>query len=56
MPGGMLLALGILFLLAWIALKVFWHVAAFGVHVLLVAAAIAVVVHFVKGFREGPRG
>ena len=45
----MLIALGILLLVAWIALKVVWNVAAFGVHLLLIAAAVMVVLHFVRG-------
>ncbi|HVV87118.1 MAG TPA: hypothetical protein VHE35_28960 [Kofleriaceae bacterium] len=45
----MLIALGIVLLIAWIALKVVWHVATFGVHILLLAAAIFVVLHFVRG-------
>lgn len=45
----MLIALGIILLVAWIALKVVWNVAAFGVHLLLIAAAIFVVLHFVRG-------
>ena len=44
----MWIALGLLLLVAWIALKVVWHVATFGVHVLLAAAVIAVIVHVVQ--------
>ena len=35
-------------------LKLVWNVAAFGVHLLLIAAVIALVVHFVRG-RAGKR-
>jgi hypothetical protein len=51
----MLIALGILFVIAWIALKVVWNVAAFGVHLLLLAAAVMVVWHFVRGRSSGVR-
>lgn len=46
----MLIALGIALLIGWILLKVVWHVASFGVHLLLIAAVIAVIFHFVRGF------
>jgi hypothetical protein len=46
--GIMLLALGILFVVIWLMLKLVWNVAAFGVHFLLAAALIAIVVHFVR--------
>lgn len=46
----MLIALGILLLVGWIALKVVWNVASFGVHLLLIAAVAAVIFHFVRGF------
>jgi hypothetical protein len=45
----MLIVLGIIFLVGWLLLKLVWNVAAFGVHLLLAAAVIAVVVHFVRG-------
>ncbi len=44
----MLLALGILFVVIWLLLKLVWNVAAFGVHFLLAAALIAIIVHFVR--------
>ena len=44
----MWIALAILLLVGWVLLKLAWHVATFGVHFLLVLAAIAVVVHFVR--------
>ena len=51
----MLIALGILLLVAWVALKVVWHVATFGVHLLLAAAVVMVILHFVRG-RGRPAG
>lgn len=45
----MLIALGVLLIVGWFLLKVVWHVAAFGVHLLLVAAAVAMIAHFVRG-------
>lgn len=47
----MLIVLGILFLVGWLMLKLVWNVAAFGVHILLFAAVVAVVVHFVRAAR-----
>ncbi|HTE56541.1 MAG TPA: hypothetical protein VK698_37065 [Kofleriaceae bacterium] len=49
----MWIVLGILFLAGWLALKLVWNIAAFGVHFLLLAAVIAVVVHFVRGRAGG---
>jgi hypothetical protein len=51
----MLIALGILLLVGWVLLKLVWNVAAFGVHFLLLAGAIAVVMHFVRA-RSGSGG
>jgi type IV secretory pathway TrbD component len=45
----MWILLGILLVAGWLVLKLVWNVAAFGVHLLLVAAVIALVVHFVRG-------
>jgi len=45
----MWILLGILFLVGWLLLKLVWNVATFGLHILLVAAVIAVIVHFVRG-------
>jgi hypothetical protein len=45
----MLIALGIFLVAAWLLLKVVWNVAAFGVHFLLAAGVLAIVVHFVRG-------
>ncbi len=47
--GPMWILLGILLVVGWLLLKLVWNVAAFGLHLLLVAAAIAIVVHFVRG-------
>jgi hypothetical protein len=44
----MWIVLGILFVVGWLLLKLVWNVAAFGVHLLLVAAVIAIVVHVVR--------
>ena len=51
----MWIILGILFLVGWLLLKLVWNVAAFGVHFLIVAAVIAVIVHFVAR-RRGTGG
>jgi hypothetical protein len=45
--------IGILFLAGWLALKLLWNVATFGVHILLIGAIIAVVVHFVRARTGG---
>jgi hypothetical protein len=45
----MWIVLGILLVVGWLLLKLVWNVAAFGVHLLLVAAVIALVVHLVRG-------
>ena len=51
----MWILLGILLVVGWMMLKLFVGVASFAVHLLLVVAAIAVVVHFVRG-RTGRGG
>ncbi len=51
----MWIALGILFVVGWLLLKLVVGVASFAVHALLAAAVIAIVVHFVRG-HAGPRG
>jgi hypothetical protein len=48
----MWIALGILLFVGWLLAKVVWNVAAFGVHFLLIAAVIALVLHFVLGHRH----
>jgi hypothetical protein len=45
----MLIGLGILLLVVWLLAKFMWNVASVGVHVLLVAAVVAMIFHFVKG-------
>lgn len=50
----MLIVLGVLFLVAWLLLKLVWNVAAFGVHLLLAAAVIAIIVHFVRSRGAAP--
>ena len=47
----MWIVIGILFLVGWLLLKLVWNVAAFGVHLLLAFAVIAVIVHFVRAAR-----
>jgi hypothetical protein len=46
---AMWIILGIVLVVGWLALKVAWGVASFAVHALLVLAAIAVIIHFVRG-------
>ena len=48
---SMWIALGILLVVLWIALEMFAEIASFAVHLLLIAAVIAVAVHFVRKFR-----
>lgn len=45
----MLLALGIILALAWVFGLVVFKVSAAAIHILLVAALIGVVLHFVRG-------
>ena len=49
----MLLILAIALLVTWVALKVAWGVASFGIHVLLGLAVLAVIAHFVRGHFGG---
>ena len=51
----MWIALGIVVLLLWLGLKLVWNVASFGVHLLLIAAAAFVVIHFLRGRFGGRR-
>ena len=51
----MWILLGIILVVGWLLLKLVWNVAAFGVHLLLIAAVAALVFHFVRG-RFGGRG
>ncbi|MGB0125770.1 MAG: lmo0937 family membrane protein [Silvibacterium sp.] len=45
----MFLAIALLLLLAWIAGFVVFHVTAFFIHILLILAVIAIIVHFTRG-------
>jgi hypothetical protein len=45
----MWIVLGIILVVGWLLLKLVWNVAALGVHLLLVGAVIALVVHFLRG-------
>jgi hypothetical protein len=51
----MWIALGLVVLLLWLGLKVVWNVASFGVHLLLIAAAAFVVIHFLRNRFGGSR-
>jgi predicted lipid-binding transport protein (Tim44 family) len=44
----MWIAVGIALLVGWILLKLIWGVASFAVHLLLIAAVVAVIVHVVR--------
>jgi hypothetical protein len=50
----MLIALAVLFLVAWILGFTVFHVASFAIHVLLIVALVSLVMHFVRGRRAGP--
>jgi hypothetical protein len=45
----MWIVLGILLFVGWLLAKTVWHVATFGVHLLLLAAIVAIIVHFIRG-------
>ena len=49
MTEGMLIALGILFLVGWIALKLIVGVTSLAVHLLLAVAVVAIIAHFLRG-------
>lgn len=51
----MFIVLGILFVIGWLMLKVVWGVASLAVHLLLAAAVIAIIIHFVRA-RSGSSG
>lgn len=51
----MLIVIGILLFIGWLMAKFMWNVASMGVHVLLVAAVIAMIFHFVRGRTSGGR-
>jgi hypothetical protein len=42
---------GIALVVGWVLLKVVWGIASFAVHALLVAAAVAVIVHVARAIR-----
>ncbi len=52
----MFLILALIVALAWVFGFVVFHVAGAAIHVLLIAAVIAVVVHFVRGRTAGAGG
>ncbi len=47
----MFLILAVVLVLAWVGGFVVFHVASFGIHLLLILAVIAVILHFVRGAR-----
>ena len=49
----MLIGLGILLLVFWVLAKFVWNVASFGIHILLVVAVVAMIVHFIRGRAAG---
>jgi hypothetical protein len=51
----MLLALALLLALAWIFGFTVFHVAHFAIHILLILALVAIVLHFVRGDGLGTR-
>ncbi len=50
----MLLLLAVLLLIAWLLGFGVYHVTAFAIHVLLIVAVIAVILHFVRAATSGP--
>ena len=55
----MWIPIAIAFLIGWLLLKLVWGIASLTVHLLLAAAVIALVVHFVQkrfGHRDAPVG
>jgi len=46
---SMWIALGIILFIGWLLLKVVWNVASFAIYLLLAAAVIAFIIHFVRG-------
>lgn len=52
----MWIGLGIVLLAFWLLAKFVWNVASFGIHILLVAAVVAAIAHFVRGRFTSPRG
>jgi hypothetical protein len=45
----MLIALAVILVLAWILGFTVYHVASFALHILLLAAVVSVVLHFIRG-------
>lgn len=45
----MLIALAILLIVAWVLGFTVYHVASFALHILLLAAVVSLVLHFVRG-------
>jgi len=52
--GFIFLVLFAIFFLAWLFSFVIFHVAAGGIHILLVLAIISIIVHFVRGAGHRP--
>lgn len=48
----MLLGLAVLLVIAWILGFIVFHVTAFAIHILLIIAFIALILHFVRGGRR----
>jgi hypothetical protein len=49
----MLIALGVILLIAWVLGFVIYHAASFAIHLLLIAAAISFAIHLIRGRRVG---
>jgi hypothetical protein len=49
----MLIVLAIILVLAWVFGFAVYHVASFAIHLLILAAIVSVVLHFVRGGRRG---
>ena len=47
----MFLILAAVLILAWVGGFILFHVASFGIHILLILAVIAIIMHFVRGAR-----
>ncbi len=48
----MLIALAIILAIAWILSFTIYHVASFAIHILILAAVVSLVLHFVRGRRR----
>jgi len=51
----MLILLAVILFAAWILGWMVWHVASAGIHLLPAIAVIALIIHFVRTSRSGPR-